>query len=85
VRVLAARRPLRRRGGGEDGQPAGVGILILYELRGRRVTVERPKVCFVWVCKSKMCFGYGVDRCALRSPNGMFVYVLICSCKIENC
>jgi hypothetical protein len=35
----------------------------------------KTKVYFGWVCKSKICFGYGVDRRGLRSPNGMIVCV----------
>jgi hypothetical protein len=73
VRVLAARQPWWNPGSGAAGQPAEVGILILYAVSVRRVTVERQKVCFGWVCKSKMCFGYGVELRALRSPNGRIV------------
>jgi hypothetical protein len=74
--VLVTRHPWWwRPGSGAAGQPAEVGVLILYELRGHRVTVESQKGCLAGYVNKKMCFGCGVDRRARRSPSVRVVYV----------
>jgi hypothetical protein len=70
VSVLATRQSWWWPGGGAAGQPAEVGVLILYELRGRRVTVESQNGCLAGYVNQKCVLVTGLTGVLGAGPTG---------------